>query len=62
LKYPLANLGADSEVIYSSFLENVEEFCRIDALPTNMYLGDEITDDDLKRHTMFKLLGTNLVI
>jgi len=50
LKYPLASLGADSEVFYSSFLENVEEFRRIDALPTNMYFGDEITIDDLKSH------------
>ena len=51
LKCLLASLGADSEGLYSSFfLENVEEFRRIDALPTNVYFGDDISADDFKSH------------
>lgn len=50
LKCPLDSLGAGSEAFYSSFLANVEEFRKIDALPTNVYFGDGISVDDLTSH------------
>ena len=39
LKCPLDSLKANSEAFYSSFLNNVEEFRRIDSFPTNLHFG-----------------------
>ena len=50
LKCPLDSLDAGNEAFYSSFLTNVKEFHSIDALPTNIYFGDDINVDDLKSH------------
>ena len=47
LKCPLDSLEAGSEAFYSSFLANVEEFRKIDALPTKVHFGDGISVGDL---------------
>lgn len=47
---PLDSLAGDSEAFYPSFLANVEEFCKIDALPTNLYFEDGISVDDFTNH------------
>ncbi len=58
LKCPLESLRTGGETFYSSFLENVEVFRSIEALPTDIYFG-EVTADDLN-NTMH--LGTNHAI
>ncbi len=49
LKCPLESLRTSGETFYSSFLENVEVFRSIEALPTDIYFG-EVTADDFKQH------------
>ncbi len=46
LKCPLESLRTGGETFYSSFLENVEVFRSIKALPTDIYF----TADDFKQH------------
>ncbi len=50
MKCPLDSFRQDGGSFYSSFLENVEEFRSIGALPTTIFLGSDFTADDLLAH------------
>ncbi len=50
LKCPLDSFRQVGGSFYSSFLENVEEFRSIGALPTTIFLGSDFTADDLLAH------------
>ena len=50
LKCPLDSCGKDGDKFYSSFLENLEKFRRISALPTKIFFENGLTADDLPAH------------
>jgi len=53
LKCPLDSLGSGGDEFYSSFLTNVKGFRSINALPTNICFGNDITVEDLIIHRAF---------